>query len=44
VLGLEHPDTLNSMTNLALTYRNKGRWDEAEELDVQVMELLPASG
>jgi Tetratricopeptide repeat len=32
VLGLEHPDTLTSMGNLALTYKNKGRWDEALEL------------
>jgi hypothetical protein len=26
------------MVNLASTYRNQGRWDAAEELDVQVME------
>jgi hypothetical protein len=26
------------MANLALTYRNQGRWKEAEDLDVQVME------
>ena len=38
VLRPEHPSTLTSMANLASTYRNKGRWDEAEELDVQVME------
>ena len=38
VLGLEHPDTLDSMANLASTYRNQGRWKEAEELFVQVME------
>ena len=38
VLGEEHPDTLISMGNLASTYRNQGRWDEAEELEVQVME------
>jgi len=37
VLGEEHPDTLNSMANLASTYRNQGRWKEAEELDVGVM-------
>ncbi|KIX10040.1 uncharacterized protein Z518_01121 [Rhinocladiella mackenziei CBS 650.93] len=34
----ELPDTLTSMANLASTYRNQGRWQEAEELDVQVME------
>jgi len=38
VLGQEHPDTLTSVANLASTYRNQGRWKEAEELDVQVME------
>ena len=37
VLGLEHPSTLITMANLASTYRNKDRWKEAEELDVQVM-------
>jgi hypothetical protein len=38
VLGQEHPSTLSSMANLASTYRNEGRWKEAEELEVQVME------
>ena len=38
VLGLEHPSTLTSMGDLALTIRNQGRWKEAEELFVQVME------
>ncbi|KAF1346346.1 kinesin light chain 3 [Lizonia empirigonia] len=38
VLGDEHPDTLTSMANLAATYRNQGRWNEAEKLEVQVME------
>jgi hypothetical protein len=37
-LGADHPSTLTSMANLASTYRNQGRWEEAEELDVQVME------
>jgi hypothetical protein len=36
--GEEHPDTLASMGNLALTYSNQGRWKEAESLGVQVME------
>jgi tetratricopeptide (TPR) repeat protein len=34
----EHPDTLASMGNLALTYQNQGRWKEAEELEIQVLE------
>ena len=38
VLGEEHPDTLNSMANLAATYSNQGRWTEAEKIQVQVME------
>jgi hypothetical protein len=38
VLGEEHPDTLSSIGNLASTYRNQGRWKEAEELEVQVIE------
>jgi hypothetical protein len=38
VLGPEHPDTLTSMNNLALTYGNQGRLGEAEKLFVQVME------
>jgi hypothetical protein len=29
---------LTSMANLASTYRNPGRWKEAEELEVQVIE------
>jgi len=38
VLGVEHPDTLASMADLASTYWSQGRWKEAEELDVPVME------
>ncbi|KAK4220954.1 kinesin light chain 3, partial [Podospora fimiseda] len=37
-LKADHPSTLNSMANLASTYRNRGRWKEAEKLEVQVME------
>jgi hypothetical protein len=38
VLGEEHLDTLAGMANLVPTYRNQGRWKEAEELEVQVRE------
>ncbi|KAI9785621.1 MAG: hypothetical protein M1816_000368 [Peltula sp. TS41687] len=38
VLGQEHPDTLSSMANLASTYSNQGRRQEAEELEVEVLE------
>ncbi|KAI1370745.1 hypothetical protein F4677DRAFT_457595 [Hypoxylon crocopeplum] len=37
-LGIDHPDTLTNMANLASTYWNQGRWDDAEKLEVQVME------
>jgi DNA polymerase III delta prime subunit len=39
VLGDEHPDTLNSMHDLAGTYASQGRWKEAEELQVQAMQI-----
>jgi putative hemolysin len=38
VLGEEHPDTLTSMANLAMTYSIQGRWEEAEKLQLSVME------
>ena len=38
VLGAEHPDTLTSIANLALTYSSQGQWKEAEGLFVQVVE------
>jgi hypothetical protein len=36
---VEHPYTLTGMANLADTYRNQGRSNEAEELEIQVMEM-----
>lgn len=36
--GLEHPETLESMANLASTYEDQGRWAEAEELDRYLVE------
>jgi len=36
VLGQEHPDTLISMGNLALTYLDQRRWKEAKELKMRV--------
>ena len=41
-LGDEHPDMLMSMANLASTYRNQGRREEAEELGLQVIEKRKA--
>ncbi|KAJ7825723.1 hypothetical protein B0H14DRAFT_3145159 [Mycena olivaceomarginata] len=40
--GEEHPSTLTSMANLASTYRNQGRWKDAEALEVVVMEMRQA--
>jgi len=34
VFGQEHPDTFISMGNLALTYLNQRRWNEAEQLEI----------
>lgn len=39
VLGEQHPYTLTSMGNRAVTYMNQGRWKEAEELELRVMEM-----
>ena len=33
-LGADHPSTLTSMANLASTFWNQGRWEEAEKLEV----------
>ena len=38
VFGVEHPDTLTSMANLASIFWNQGQWKNAEELDIQVIE------
>jgi YD repeat-containing protein len=39
VLGTEHPDTLESMTNLAFTYTSQGRLKEAESLHAQIAQM-----
>ena len=39
LLGVEHPDTLTSMENLASTYSSQEKWDEAEKLEVQVLDI-----
>ena len=38
ILGVEQPDTINAMANLAATYRNLGKYTEAEKLQVQVLD------
>jgi hypothetical protein len=39
-LGADHPDTLASMANLALIYKNQSQWNAAEELEVQMIEMM----
>ena len=39
LLGAEHPDTLTSMGILSIIYRKQGRWNEAEKLNIQVMNM-----
>ncbi|KAF2630919.1 kinesin light chain 1 [Macroventuria anomochaeta] len=39
VLGPEHPDTLTSMSNLALALSNQGKYAEAEEMDSETLRL-----
>jgi hypothetical protein len=36
-VGEDHPDTLRSIGHLAGTYLNQGRWEEAEQLGLQLM-------
>jgi hypothetical protein len=39
VLGAEHPNTLGSMGNLASIYSSQEKWSEAENLEVQVLDM-----
>ena len=38
VFGEEHPDTLWSIANLAVTYTDQGRFEEAETLEYRLVE------
>lgn len=38
-IGEEHPDTLDHMNNLALTYQNLGRYNEALDLQEPLLEV-----
>ena len=42
MFGAETPKTLASINNLACTYMNQGKWDEAEKLFVDVMNARKA--
>ena len=39
LFGPEHPDTLNCIANLASTYRYQGKWNQAEQLQVQLIDI-----
>ena len=39
VLGLEHPDTLTSMSHLAVVLSSQGKYIEAEQMHQQTLEL-----
>ena len=39
LLGPEHPSTLNSMEKLVSTYKDQGKWNQAKQLEVQVMNI-----
>ena len=38
-LGKKHPSTLTSMENLAVTYAHQGKYEQAEELMLNVLDL-----
>src|SRR5262249_42925972 len=37
-LGVDHADTLRVMSNLAWTYSNQGKWDDAMKLNQTVLD------
>jgi tetratricopeptide (TPR) repeat protein len=39
VLGKEHPSTLNSMNNPALVLGDQGKYEEAEQMHRQALQL-----
>ncbi|KAJ5922737.1 hypothetical protein N7516_010440 [Penicillium verrucosum] len=41
-LSHNHPNTLKSMANLAVAYRNQGRWGKAKQIQLQVVETSKA--
>ena len=38
ILGVEHPDTIRAMSNLAVTYQYSGKYTEAEKPEMQVLD------
>jgi hypothetical protein len=39
MLGHENPDMLTSLANLASIFLKQGQWKEAEDLEVQMIEM-----
>ena len=39
LLGDEHPDVATSLNDLALLYKNQGRYDDAELLYIQALDI-----
>ena len=37
LLCAQHPDTLRSIANFAITYQNQRRWNEVEQLKLGVL-------
>ena len=44
VLGAEHPHTLYSMTNIARTYKDQGRWNDAKKIWLEVVNIKKRIG
>ena len=38
ILGVEHPDTIRAMGNLAITYQRLGKYTEAEKLVIPILD------
>jgi lipopolysaccharide biosynthesis regulator YciM len=38
VFGNDHVETLEAISSLASTYRSRGKYDQAEELELEVVE------
>ena len=38
IFGVEHPDTILAMGNLAVTFQALGKYTEAEKLEIQVLD------
>ena len=38
IFGVEHPDTIHAMANLATTHRHLEKYTEAEKLEIEVLD------